>query len=324
MPPAGAEASTPKTSSICLTSSDASRSYATRKTHTNAHTSVIHSYAHTCTHTHAPPRPRSRRARRTGSRAKPPSGFPPLGSRRARVLGPIDARRGADRAPRTLRARANRAHKIHLTHSTLGAAPPRTRARQHRATDCVIAIIARGRRRCENDEYIRVRTVSVFISSMMASVFADARTTDVRAACVGRATDFYARDDEGYTTHVTVSLGVWVKSPFSHPLSSVSNAPRARTVPSKYYPYASPARHPRSRPIRAYHAGPSPRQTLATSQPSGQRRVIIVPPFVANDTNSSYTYLGNLGGERRGGDDASGGGGDREGHRVNGVARAEA
>ena len=270
MPPAGAEASTPKTSSICLTSSDASRSYATRKTHPNAHTSVIHSYAHTCPHTHAPPRPRSRRARRTGSRAKPPSGFPPLGSRRARVLGPIDARRGADRAPRTLRARANRAHKIHLTHSTLDAAPPRTRARQHRATDCVIAIIARGRRRCENDEYIRVRTVSVFISSMMASVFADARTTDVRAACVGRATDFYARDDEGYTTHVTVSLGVWVKSPFSQPLSSVSNAPRARTAS----PCARAHGSLKILPIRVTRASPAiapntrvPRRTLATPDP---------------------------------------------------------
>lgn len=37
-----------------------------------------------------------------------------------------------------------------------------------------------------------VRTVSVFISSMMASVFAEARTTDERAAWVGRATDFCA------------------------------------------------------------------------------------------------------------------------------------
>jgi len=33
----------------------------------------------------------------------------------------------------------------------------------------------------------RRRTVSVFISSMMASVFAEARTTDVRAAAAGRA-----------------------------------------------------------------------------------------------------------------------------------------
>lgn len=161
---------------------------------------------------------------------------------------------------------------------------------------------------------------------MIASVFADARTTDVRAACVGRATDFYARQRRGiHDTRRAVSLGVWVKSPSSHPWSSVieraarahrNRRARAHTVPlkKKNIPHArvTPAI---ALDARAVHAGPSratrarpSRRHSRQGQPSSRR--------ASHARRASYTYLGNLGGERRGGDDARGGGGDREGHRV--------
>jgi len=71
----------------------------------NTHKITRQSYIHTRTHLHTHTRHRvhARDARDWTGRAvarNPPQGFHPLGSRRARVLGPIDARRGADRAPR--------------------------------------------------------------------------------------------------------------------------------------------------------------------------------------------------------------------------------
>ena len=102
-------------------------------------------------------------------------------------------------------------------------------------------------------------------------------------------------------------------------------AARARTGASKFPPRASsrasPA--PASPDARAPRRDPRPRARRRPSRRHRRQGIAIHPPHF-RPRRERRTYLGNLGGERRGGDDASGGGGDREGHRVNGVARAEA
>ena len=74
----------------------------TENTHKSTHVSHTFIRAHMYTHARATASAPETLARDVapGARAKPPSGFPPLGSRRARALGPIDAHRGAARAPR--------------------------------------------------------------------------------------------------------------------------------------------------------------------------------------------------------------------------------
>ena len=158
--------------------------------------------------------------------------------------------------------------------------------------------------RARDTECIRVRTVSVFISSMMASVFADARTTDVRAACVGRATDFY--DDE-YATRVARSVSGYGSNRHRVILSRTrrARAPpasrRARARVPQNFPHARPrARHPRlRRPTRAHRA-----ETLARARDEDPRDVTAVrasPSIlrtfvpVANDVRTLETLVANAG-----------------------------
>jgi len=160
--------------------------------------------------------------------------------------------------------------------------------------------------RARDTECIRVRTVSVFISSMMASVFADARTTDVRAACVGRATDFY--DDEYATRGQSRGMGqIAIAS------SSLERAARARAPPAsriarahgclKISPTRILARVTRRarRPTRAHRA-----ETLARARgrrPSRRhsRQGIGAPSIVrafvpvANDARTLETLVANAG-----------------------------
>ncbi len=149
--------------------------------------------------------------------------------------------------------------------------------------------------RARDTECIRVRTVSVFISSMMASVFADARTTDVRAACVGRATDFY--DDE-YATRVARSVSGYGSNRHRVILSRTR---RARAPPAsrrarahgclKISPTRVLARVTRACVARRARTAPRPSparatKTLATSPPSGHRH-----PSSALSSPSRTTYV---------------------------------
>ena len=158
--------------------------------------------------------------------------------------------------------------------------------------------------RARDTECIRVRTVSVFISSMMASVFADARTTDVRAACVGRATDFY--DDEYATRGQSRGMGqIAIAS------SSLERAARARAPRIAHRAHGclkiSPTRilarvtRRARRPTRAHRA-----ETLARARgrrPSRRhsRQGIGAPSIVrafvpvANDARTLETLVANAG-----------------------------
>jgi len=111
----------------------------TENTHKSTHVSHTFIRAHMYTHARATASAPETRARRAGARAKPPSGFPPLGSRRARALGPIDAHRGANRAPRPPPARAQTAHIKYISRIPRSAPHHRARARANAARQIALS-----------------------------------------------------------------------------------------------------------------------------------------------------------------------------------------
>ena len=175
--------------------------------------------------------------------------------------------------------------------------------------------------------FASVRTVSDFISSMIPSVFAEARTTELRAAAAGRAVVVCAREDSRGRA-VGQSLGRFV-SRSVHRRARVrckrAEATKKIFIARRLRVHASIASRVASRgrldtpPTRVRGLGlggaRSPRALPSPRTRAGGRAR-------ARESRRKWTHLGDLVDERRSGVRAGRGGGDGE-HRAESVSDDE-
>lgn len=227
-------------------------------------------------------------------------------------------------------------HSFHASSRSSSPVVARHRARNHQSRPSyrrragvhpcphVIPVVATTARKMA---FASARTVSDFISSMIPSVFAEARTTELRAAAAGRAVVVCARADSRGRA-VGQSLGRFV----SRSVHRRARALKTRGDDEENIHRATSARARVDRVARRV-ARTSSHAVRARSGSRARRR-----PFAARvtlaavargrsrarerESRRKWTHLGDLVDERRSGVRAGRGGGDGE-HRAESVSDDE-